>query len=126
MTPTSSVFQPNLHVIGNFMKKKNEAFEKAKSKYDAILYVLVEDFANYILGERLPLDIVEAQSGELLIPANKKITKSLIRKMVKHWYFLEIDPSPIRNRFLQIIAKYEKELLELEKEMANLQKEYTA
>lgn len=79
---------------------------------------MYEDLANYLLGERLPIDIVEAQTGELLIPANYKITKSLLMKVVRSWKHIEIDPSPIRNRVLEIIFKYDTKLDELEKQLS--------
>jgi hypothetical protein len=58
---------------------------------------------NILLGERIPLDIVNARTGEILIPANRRITLTLIRKMVKVNQDLEIDPSPIRRKVLEVI-----------------------
>lgn len=64
---------------------------------------LFEEFANLLLGERLPLDITDSETGELIVPANRKITRTLIRKMVNRFSFLEIDPSPVRNKVLQVV-----------------------
>jgi DNA-directed RNA polymerase subunit beta len=69
---------------------------------------LYESFANLILGEKLPLDIVNAQTGLVMIPANKKITRTLIRMMVNDYLHLEIDPSPVNNRLMKIIYDMEK------------------
>jgi hypothetical protein len=58
---------------------------------------------NLLLGERIPLDIVNAKTGEILIPANRRITLTLIRRMVRVNQDLEIDPSPIRRKVLEVI-----------------------
>ena len=66
---------------------------------------LETDLADLLLGERIPLDIYDSETGEIIIPANKIITKTLISKMVKRKHWIEIDPSPIRNKILSIIEQ---------------------
>ncbi len=83
---------------------------------------LFENFANLLLGERLPLDIVDSETGDFIVPANRKITRTMLRKMVHRSYFLEIDPSPVRNRILQVVSETEKQFqpyrIQLPEEMA--------
>ena len=67
-----------------------------------------------MLGEKIPLDVVNAQSGEIIIPANRKITKTLLRKLAAIHDHIEIDPSPIRNKILEIIASFEARFEELD------------
>ena len=71
---------------------------------------------NILLGEKIPLDVVNAETGEIIIPANRKITKTLLRKLAMVYDHIEIDPSPIRNKIREIIAQYEHKFAELELE----------
>ncbi len=55
---------------------------------------LTEALSNILLGEKIPLDVVNAQTGEIIIPANRKITKTLLRKLAQVYDHIDIDPSP--------------------------------
>ena len=55
---------------------------------------LTEALSNILLGEKIPLDVVNAETGEIIIPANRKITKTLLRKLATVYDHIEIDPSP--------------------------------
>ena len=57
---------------------------------------------------------MNAQSGEIIIPANRKITKTLLRKLASVYDHIEIDPSPIRNKILEIISSFESRFAELD------------
>ena len=93
--------------------------KELQAKHKELLHKLSERLADYLLGEKLPLDIVEAQTGALIIPANRKITKTLLRAVAAQWRYLEIDPSPMRNRILQIVAPFENDLDAVETALAN-------
>src|SRR5437764_343172 len=54
--------------------------------------------------------------GKIICPANRKITKTLLRKLANVYDHIEIDPSPIRNKIREIIASYEHKFAELELE----------
>lgn len=71
---------------------------------------LFDRYAAIFEGEKVPLDIINACSGELIIPANRKITKTLLRKMVKQIWEVECDPSPIRNKIVEIRCEVSKVL----------------
>ncbi len=77
---------------------------------------LTEALSNILLGEKIPLDVVNAQTGEIIIPANRKITKTLLRKLASVYDHVDIDPSPIRNKIREIIAQYEGKFAELDLE----------
>lgn len=64
---------------------------------------LTENLSNVLLGCKVPLDIICGNTGELLVPANRKFTKTLIRKIAANYEFAECDPSPVRNRLREII-----------------------
>jgi DNA-directed RNA polymerase subunit beta len=52
----------------------------------------------YFLGTKLPLDIYNFETGEILIPAHKKVTKTMLKKVWGQKDKVEMDPSPQRNR----------------------------
>jgi DNA-directed RNA polymerase subunit beta len=87
-----------------------------KRRRDELNEQLTEALANILLGEKIPLDVVNAQSGEIIIPANRKITKQLLRKLAAVYDHVEIDPSPIRNKIREIIGQHEHRFEELDRE----------
>jgi DNA-directed RNA polymerase subunit beta len=93
------------------LKKINDDYKKKK---DALTDQLTEKLSDILLGEKIPLDVVNAQSGEIIIPANRKITKTLLRKLAAIHDHIEIDPSPIRNKILEIISSFESRFQELD------------
>src|SRR5436190_1869187 len=90
--------------------------EEHKRKKEALIEQLTDSLSNVLLGEKVPLDVVNAKNGEIIIPANRKITKTLLRKLATAHDHVEIDPSPIRNRIREIIGSYEHKFAELELE----------
>ncbi len=93
------------------LKKINDDYKKKK---DQLTDQLTEKLSDILLGEKIPLDVVNAQSGEIIIPANRKITKTLLRKLAAVHDHIEIDPSPIRNKILEIISAFEGRFGELD------------
>ncbi|HEY3601588.1 MAG TPA: DNA-directed RNA polymerase subunit beta [Chthoniobacterales bacterium] len=90
--------------------------EENRKKKDELTEQLTDSLSNVLLGEKIPLDVVNAQTGEIIIPANRKITKTLLRKLAIAHDHIEIDPSPIRNKIREIVAQYEHKFAELELE----------
>ena len=95
------------------LKKINDEHKK---KADTLTDQLTERLSDILLGEKIPLDVVNAQTGEIIIPANRKITKTLLRKLASVHDHIEIDPSPIRNKILEIITSFEGRFQELDTE----------
>jgi DNA-directed RNA polymerase subunit beta len=104
MTPVESKRQQKMIQEDN-KKRKDELFEQ-----------LTEALANVLLGEKIPLDVVNGETGEIIIPANRKITKMLLRKLAGVYTVVEIDPSPIRNKIREIIGQFEHRFADLENE----------
>jgi DNA-directed RNA polymerase subunit beta len=75
---------------------------------------LTEALSNILLGEKIPLDVVNSETGEIIIPANRKITKTLLRKLAEVYDRIEIDPSPIRNKINEIIGSFKKKFDDLQ------------
>src|SRR5438067_3397287 len=98
-------------------KKQIKAIaEEHRRKKEELTEQLTDSLSNILLGEKIPLDVVNAETGEIIIPANRKITKTLLRKLANVYDHIEIDPSPSRNKIREIIASYEHKFAELELE----------
>ncbi len=98
-------------------KKQAKQFEEEhKAKWDSLTEDLTESLSNILLGEKIPLDVVNVQTGEIIIPANRKITKTLLRKLAASYKHIEIDPSPIQIKIQQILDEYSGKFDEIESE----------
>jgi DNA-directed RNA polymerase subunit beta len=95
------------------LKQINEEY---KSRFEELREELTEALSNILLGEKIPLDVVNAETGEIIIPANRKITKTLLRKLAAEYNHIEIDQSPVRVKIREIISEYEHKFSELELE----------
>ena len=91
-----------------------EVEEEYKKKIDELREQLTEALSNILLGEKIPLDVVNSETGEIIIPANRKITKTLLRKLAQVYDRIEIDPSPIRNKINEIIGNFKKKFDDLQ------------
>src|SRR5664280_1910384 len=88
--------------------------EDHKKKTGELQDQLTEALSNILLGEKIPLDVVNSETGEIIIPANRKITKTLLRKLAQVYDRIEIDPSPIRNKISEIIGQFKKRFDDLQ------------
>ncbi len=88
--------------------------EDYKTEMDKLRESLTEALSNILLGEKIPLDVINGDSGEIIIPANRKITKTLLRKLAAVSKHVEIDPSPVRIKIMEIIGSYQSKFDELE------------
>jgi DNA-directed RNA polymerase subunit beta len=91
-----------------------EGTDDHRAKTDELREQLTEALSNILLGEKIPLDVVNSETGEIIIPANRKITKTLLRKLAQVYDRIEIDPSPIRNKISEIIGSFKKKFDDLQ------------
>jgi len=84
-----------------------------KKKITDLQEQLTEALSNILLGEKIPLDVVNSETGEIIIPSNRKITKTLLRKLSSVYDRIEIDPSPIRNKINEILDAFRKRFEDL-------------
>jgi DNA-directed RNA polymerase subunit beta len=87
-------------------KLQNEISERHEDVVAQLTEDLTEALSNILLGEKIPLDVMNADSSDVIIPANRKITKTLLRKLAANYEHVEIDPSPIRIKIMGIIDEY--------------------
>jgi hypothetical protein len=87
-------------------RAKTAADIKRESQKQALIQELAEALSALLLGEKIPLDISNAATGAIIVPANKKITPPLLRKIAMAHDAIAIDPSPIRNRIREISTSF--------------------
>jgi len=95
-------------------RHSKETGDDHRKKTDELREQLTEALSNILLGEKIPLDVVNSETGEIIIPANRKITKTLLRKLAQVYDRIEIDPSPIRNKINEIIGSFKKKFDDLQ------------
>ena len=95
------------------IKKINEEY---RSQSDRLREDLTEALSNILLGEKIPLDVKNSETDEIIIPANRKITKTLLRRLSAVSKFIEIDPSPVRIKIMEIVENYQGKFDELDYE----------
>jgi hypothetical protein len=78
---------------------------------------LFESLKNTFLGGKIPIDIWGTKGPEVPIaPANRKITEKDCLKMARQIKDLECDPSPVRNRIVQIRVHHQRRCAEFDQE----------
>ncbi|RKX43191.1 MAG: DNA-directed RNA polymerase subunit beta, partial [Verrucomicrobia bacterium] len=93
-------------------KLQSEINERHEGVIAQLTEDLTEALSNILLGEKIPLDVMNVESGDVIIPANRKITKTLLRKLAANYEHVEIDPSPIRIKIMGIIDDYRNKFVE--------------
>ncbi|MBI1177921.1 DNA-directed RNA polymerase subunit beta [bacterium] len=105
--------EPSKVVSGDSKRQAKQVQDEHRSKTEELREQLTEALSNILLGEKIPLDVVNSETGEIIIPANRKITKTLLRKLAQVYDRIEIDPSPIRNKINEIIGMFKKKFDDL-------------
>jgi DNA-directed RNA polymerase subunit beta len=90
-----------------YKKQLKEIEEGYRAKKEDLTEQLTDRLSDILLNEKIPLDVLNGQTGEIIIESNKKITKTLLHKLAENYDSIEIDPSPIRNKIMDIIATFE-------------------
>ena len=85
-----------------------------RAKVEDLREQLTDALSNILLGEKIPLDVMNRETGDVIIPANRKITKTLLRKLSSSYDRIEIDPSPIKNKIDEIINGFRKKFEDVE------------
>ena len=95
-------------------KRQKDIEERYNSSVHELTEDLTEALSNILLGEKIPLDVMNVETGDVIIPANRKITKTLLRKLAASYEHIEIDPSPIRIKIMSIIDNFRNKFAEAE------------
>jgi DNA-directed RNA polymerase subunit beta len=74
---------------------------------------LTTSLCNILLGEKIPLDVLDVNSGEIIIPANRKITKTLLSRLAKAHDHIQIESSPVQQKIEEIISNFRPKFAEV-------------
>ena len=120
---TSRDIQPKGKTVSSAdLRKQRKQKEDELDKREAdIREQLTDGLSNILLGEKIPLDVLNGQTGEVVIPANRKITKTLLRKLAAAYDVIAIDPSPIQQKIMSIIGEYSGKFEQVKEERENLE-----
>lgn len=101
-------------------KESQKQRKKVDAEYDhdkdALIEQLTSKLSDRLLGEKIPLEVTRAGTNEVIIPANRKITKTLLRKLAVYHDQIEMNESPVRNQIFEIINAYASRFEDLDEE----------
>ncbi|MGN0833444.1 MAG: DNA-directed RNA polymerase subunit beta [Kiritimatiellia bacterium] len=95
-------------------KAKKDAEKKRKNQVAKLEKDLMDKLAAELMNEKLPVDITDSDSGDVIVPANKKIKKSQLAVLARahaHW---DMDEGPARDKVAGIIDPFELEFAAIE------------
>ena len=94
-------------------KEPRDVEEERKKKVQTLEEDLTTALCNILLGEKIPLDVLDVNSGEIIIPANRKITKTLLSKLARSHDHIQIESSPVQQKIDEIINAFRPKFAEI-------------
>ena len=91
-----------------------EAQNTFRAERDELVQELAGKLEIILLGSKLPFDITSAADGAQIIPANRKITKVLLRKLALHHDVYKMPNSPARDQIEEVMQSFRLRLRDLE------------
>jgi len=95
-------------------KAKKDAEKKRKNQLAKLEKDLMGKLAAELMNEKLSVDITDTDTGDVIVPANKKIKKSQLAMLAKahaHW---EMEDGPAKDKVQSIIDPFEMEFAAIE------------
>ncbi len=87
-------------------KAKRDSEKRVKEQNAQIEADLTARLSDLFLNEKIPLDIVDSETGEILVPANKKITKTVLQRLAKAHARYTLKESPVKEKIDEIISSF--------------------
>ncbi len=115
VTSQQDARRPFLSLAASPEEKKEirDVEEERKKKQAALEEELTTSLSNILLGEKIPLDVLDVVTGEIIIPANRKITKTLLARLAKAHDHIQIENSPVQQKIEEIINGFRPKFAEL-------------
>lgn len=107
---------PAVDVEKESQKQRKKVDAEYSHDKDALIEQLTSKLSDRLLGEKIPLEVTKAGTNEVIIPANRKITKTLLRKLAVCYDQIEMNESPVRNQIKEIINAFVPRFEDLDKE----------
>ena len=95
-------------------KAQKDAEKKRKAQIQKLEKDLMAKLVAELMNEKLPVDVTDSDSGDVIIQANKKIKKGQLSTLAKahaHW---DMDEGPARDKVAGIIDPFEMEFAAIE------------
>ena len=93
----------------NASKAKRDAEKKRKNQLAKIEKDLTEKLSETIMNEKLPFDITDTETGDVIVPAKKKIKKSQLAMLAKAYAHWDMQESPAKDKVAEIIEPFKAE-----------------
>ena len=90
-------------------KSQKDAEKRRKNQIAQIEKNLTERLVEAIMSEKLPSDITDTVTGEVIVHGNKKIKKSELALLAKSHATWTMDPGPAKDKVSAIIEPFEEE-----------------
>jgi DNA-directed RNA polymerase subunit beta len=88
------------------LRKINAEFKERYARLKEERSIRMEEF---LLGQKLPVDIVHTESGEVIVSKEKKVTRAQLERLDEIDYKnIEIQKSPITLEIKKILMEYER------------------
>ena len=94
-------------------KAQREAEKKRAAARTKLEAELTTALSNVLLGDKVTLDIRDANTNEILVPKQRKITKTLLSKLAKAHDHYQIEESPVADKIDAIISPFRPRFAEL-------------
>ena len=117
---TASIFQEAPAAPKRTLKDVESDLASGRKKLQEELTVAL---SNVLLGEKISLDVVDQETGEVIIQANRKITKALLTALAEKRKSIQIESSPVRVKIMEIVDEYNPKFDELEEKAADERRE---
>jgi len=110
----------------NEKKEVRDVEAERKKKRSELEDELTTALSNILLGEKIPLDVINSETEQVIIPANRKITKTLLANLARNHGTVYIESSPVQQKIEEIITSYKSRFADLEIEESDdlLDKEF--
>jgi len=95
-------------------KAKKDQEKKRKNQVSKLEKDLTAKLAAAIMNEKLPVDITDSETGDVIVPANKKIKKSQLATLARahaHW---DMESGPAKDKVSTIMDPFEAEFAAIE------------
>ena len=95
-------------------RAKKDAEKRRKNQLAKLEKDLVAKLVSEIMNEKIPVDVTDSETGDVIIPANKKIKKSQLAVLAKSHSHWDMDEGPAKDRLQGIMDPFESEFAVIE------------
>ncbi len=106
---------------GTTPKRKVPTEKEIRKEYNDRIKMLTGDladeFSRKMLGKKIPLDIINGETGEVLVKQGEKLTKTRLLDLAKNRLSLKVETSPFADEINETIETFEPKFLQAEEQM---------